>query len=51
MIDHDFIQSMNKNVKNVALYVNPKRDLLFESYMLPDNPNEEQGTGKGVAAS
>ena len=34
MIDTDFIQNMNKNVKNIALYVNPKRDLISESYML-----------------
>ena len=51
MIDADFIQSMNNNVRNVALYVNPRRDLLSESYMLPENPNEEPGAGKAAAAS
>ena len=51
MIDPDFIQNMNKNVKNIALYVNPKRDLSSESYLPPDNSNEEAGATKAAGTS
>ena len=36
MIDNEFIDNMNISVKNIALYVDPKRDLQAE-LILPKN--------------
>ena len=42
---------MNQNVKNIALYVNPKRDLNSEMLLPADEMNEEAWVGKVVGKS
>lgn len=51
MIDPDFIQSMNDNVKNIALYVDPKRDLIAESYAPAEAAKEDAQATKPVGPS
>lgn len=51
MIDSDFIENMNDKVRNIAVYVDPKRDLIVERLIPLEKGKEESGPNKTVSSN